>query len=60
VAVLGFLQGVMITRSLGAESYGVFALVMTTVMVVSQVFDSRIWETIIRHVPHYRERPGSR
>ncbi len=54
-AVLAFLQGVILTRALGVESFGVFALVMAFVLLVIQIFDSRIWEPIIKFIPQFRE-----
>ena len=53
-AALAFLQGVMLTRALGAQGFGRFSLVITFVLVVTQVFDSRIWESIIKFVPQFR------
>lgn len=54
VALLTLVQGVLITRVLGIASYGVFALVVTVVLTVIQLCDSRIWETLIKFVPQYR------
>ncbi len=59
-ATLALLQGVMLTRALGPERFGVCALVVTFVLLVIQVFDSRIWESIIRFVPQFRARDDDR
>jgi O-antigen/teichoic acid export membrane protein len=59
-AVFTLLQGLLLARALGVERYGVWVLVTTVTLAVVQLFDFRVWETVIRFVPHYQSRQDNR
>ncbi|PJF40150.1 MAG: hypothetical protein CUN54_06350 [Phototrophicales bacterium] len=52
---LSFLQIVIITQVLGAGGYGIVAVVIAYTNIVYNLVDSRLWETIIKYVPHFQE-----
>jgi len=52
---LGFLQGILVARTLGVEQYGILTLIVTYIGVVNQFVDSRVWETVIKFVVKFRE-----
>lgn len=54
VSVLGFVQGVLVARRLGAEEYGALGLIATFTGVMGQIFDSRSSETGIKFITHFR------
>lgn len=55
VAYLGaFCQGIILARFLGPSDYGRLALVLTIVLAINQLFDSRSWEATIKYVAVYR------
>ncbi|UCH85314.1 MAG: oligosaccharide flippase family protein, partial [Candidatus Latescibacterota bacterium] len=56
VAGITVLQGIILTRSLGLGGYGSWALVTGYVLAISQLFDFRTWETLIRYVPLFKSR----
>ena len=47
-------QAILLTRTLGASGYGVFVLVMTYVVTVRELLDSRVWEPILKFVPQFQ------
>jgi O-antigen/teichoic acid export membrane protein len=53
VTVFGFLQTVLVARSLGVEAYGSIALVIVYVTVVNQIVDFRIHEAAVRYLSEY-------
>ena len=52
-AVLGFVTGILMARSLGAEQYGILALVTSFTSVANQIFDSRSWEVGIKFTTQF-------
>ncbi len=52
-AILSFITGILMARALGAEQYGVLALVTSFTSVANQVFDSRSWEVGIKFVTQF-------
>ena len=55
VSLLGFIQVIVITRTLGTTQYGIFALIVAYTTIIYQLLDSRLWETIIKYVPFFQE-----
>ncbi|MCB0208243.1 MAG: oligosaccharide flippase family protein [Anaerolineae bacterium] len=53
--LFNFLQGILVARLLGAEQFGILALVTTYTTSVNQLVDSRVWETVIKFVTEYIE-----
>jgi O-antigen/teichoic acid export membrane protein len=53
--VLSLIQGIIVARALGAEQYGVLALITTFATTINQFVDSRVWEVAIRFIIRYRE-----
>ncbi|MEX2274160.1 MAG: oligosaccharide flippase family protein [Actinomycetota bacterium] len=53
---LTFVQGIIVARLLGPSDLGVLAVIVTFVMVVGQVADSRAWESAIRYVAEFRSK----
>lgn len=53
---LTFVQGIVVARLLGPADLGVLAVIVTFVMVVGQVVDSRAWESAIRYVAEFRSK----
>ncbi len=53
---LAFVQSLTVARALGAEQYGVLALIAVYAGAVSQFMDSRVSEAAIKFVVQYREK----
>jgi O-antigen/teichoic acid export membrane protein len=52
-AGIGLLHVVLISRALGVEKYGIFALITTFISVIAKFIDSRSWETGIKYVTEF-------
>jgi O-antigen/teichoic acid export membrane protein len=55
VSCLLIVQAVLISRGLGATSYGVWSLVIGFVLTVNRIFDSQMWQAVTRFVPQFLE-----
>jgi O-antigen/teichoic acid export membrane protein len=53
--VLGFSQGAIVARMMGANSYGILTLITTYQLTLSRFVGLQVWETIIKFVTQYRE-----
>jgi O-antigen/teichoic acid export membrane protein len=53
--VLISVQGIIMARALGAEQYGILALITGYTTYVNHFVDSRVWEAAIKFVIQYRE-----
>lgn len=53
--ILISVQGIIVARVLGAEQYGILALITGYTTYVNHFVDSRVWEAAIKFVIQYRE-----
>lgn len=53
--MLALFQSIIVARMLGAEQYGILAVVTTYATMVNEFVDSRVWEAAIKFVIQYRE-----
>ncbi len=51
--VLALVQGVLLARLLGPESYGIVALVTTFTALLTRFFDARSWETAVKYLTEF-------
>jgi O-antigen/teichoic acid export membrane protein len=54
MTVMLLTQAIILTRTLGAAGYGVLVLVMTYVVTLRELLDSRVWEPILKFVPQFQ------
>jgi O-antigen/teichoic acid export membrane protein len=52
----GFLQAIVLGRTLGVEGYGLLAVVIALVTTLNQIVDVRMWETVTKFVGDDHER----
>ena len=50
---IDFLHTIVLARRLGVKDYGLLALISTYVIIVNQVIDFRVWETVVRYVSEF-------
>jgi O-antigen/teichoic acid export membrane protein len=53
-SVSTIVQALIVTRALGATSYGIYVLVIASVAFVNRLFDSRVWQAVAKYVPEFR------
>lgn len=51
---LRFFQAIILARFLGAGTYGIYATITTSTIVVNQLTGSRVWETAIKFTTKYQ------
>lgn len=56
---LGVIQGLVVARFLGVESFGIFALISSLTASINQIVDSRVWETVVKYVHKFKEQGRS-
>lgn len=54
-AALAMTQAAIMSRVLGPANYGVLVLITGYILVIQQLFDSRVWEAAIKFIPQFRE-----
>jgi O-antigen/teichoic acid export membrane protein len=52
-AALAFALSLILARGLGPVGYGQFALILTSVTIVAQVIDARVWEAATRYASQH-------
>ncbi|MEQ9411657.1 MAG: lipopolysaccharide biosynthesis protein [Fuerstiella sp.] len=50
------IQAMILTRALGATSYGLYVLMFAFVTFINNALNSRVWQAISKFVPQYRAR----
>ena len=53
--ILNFVQGIVITRALGTNQYGILVLVMTYAKTIRQLIDARNFEAAVKFIPQFQE-----